>query len=661
MQYSCCFLAAFALFLLGASPTVSFEDTGELLLATRGLGVTHPPGYPWYTLLGRLFMVLPAGDPAFRLNLMSAAFGAVAVTGVFAMVRLVRRAGPAPWLAAAALATSRTLWWQAAIAEKYTIAAGLMSLALLALLKAWLGRRPAHLALAAFLGGLSLSHHWHGLYLIPVTVVAGWAMMKYKVQSAKYEVEDAGPGTPEPARPSRARWVAVLIVLFAIPVLAKSVAIPIRAAADPEVNWGAPDEAGRWLFYLAARQYRFIMLAGKGPADVARRALDQAAVVPAGEFGPALALAAPGIAALRGTGLLPGVALALAANFLFAVSYDTPEIERYYLFSFAILAGLIGIGAGHLVSRHRAWAALVLAVPLAAAWRNGNLSPRSRHYLPYDFAVNQIVPLPPNALLICEGDDQAFPLFYVQGVLGRRTDVRIVPMPEACHPVAYGRFMRRYPDLVLPRFDPNPGVHLPRLIAANAPFRHSFYTPGCSGAGSERHLVPAGVVFEAHADPARAAAAARRPAPVPRLRLRGVMSAERYRDNVTLRAVGNYAFAIGYAGARAFEAGDLPGAERALAAALRVPADPDTRAMVLASLATVHVRTGKNELAEEEYREALETSPGFVPALLGLGKIRFARGDRAGARDMFLRAAAGEGDLPERLRSEIRAWLERVR
>ena len=71
-MYCLIFLASFGLFLISASPTVSFEDTGELVWAADCLGVTHPPGYPWLTMLGALFMRLPAGDPAFRMTLLSA-------------------------------------------------------------------------------------------------------------------------------------------------------------------------------------------------------------------------------------------------------------------------------------------------------------------------------------------------------------------------------------------------------------------------------------------------------------------------------------------------------------------------------------------------------------------------------------------------------------
>ena len=57
-------------------PTVaSYRDCGELALGANTLGVLHPPGYPLYALMGKLFTVIyPVGNTAYRLNAMSLFF-----------------------------------------------------------------------------------------------------------------------------------------------------------------------------------------------------------------------------------------------------------------------------------------------------------------------------------------------------------------------------------------------------------------------------------------------------------------------------------------------------------------------------------------------------------------------------------------------------------
>jgi len=77
------FLVALVPYWLTLSPTISWLnggiDSGELVTAMLVLGIPHPTGYPLYMLLGKLFTFLPFGEPAWRVDLMSACFAALAV------------------------------------------------------------------------------------------------------------------------------------------------------------------------------------------------------------------------------------------------------------------------------------------------------------------------------------------------------------------------------------------------------------------------------------------------------------------------------------------------------------------------------------------------------------------------------------------------------
>jgi len=56
------FLATFGLYLNWLTPGIGLEDSGEFATAATTLSLTHPPGYPLYLLLGRLFILVPAGS-----------------------------------------------------------------------------------------------------------------------------------------------------------------------------------------------------------------------------------------------------------------------------------------------------------------------------------------------------------------------------------------------------------------------------------------------------------------------------------------------------------------------------------------------------------------------------------------------------------------------
>lgn len=553
-------------------------------------------------MLGSLFSLLPAGDPAFRLNIMSAAFGAASVTAAFAATRLLAARArlpewPAAFGAALALSVSRTLWWQAGIGDKYAVSLALMSFALLALLNSWLDRKPDNLLGAAFLSGLALSHHLHGLYLLPALSLALWRL-KFPLSR-----------------------LPLLIFLAALPLAAKLGAIPIRSAANPELNWAVPDNFQRLAHYITARQYRFIMLASRGPLELAGRALEQTCVLPLKEFGPALALAGPGVAVLRSVpGLVPGLAVIWATNAFLALAYNTPEIERYYMLTYFLLACLIGLGGIRLLRSTPFWAAamtLMLLIPFAF---NSQTSRRDRHYLAYDFAVNQMAPLPPRAILICEGDDQAFPLFYIRQVLAYRDDIELVPMPFACSPAGYEKIQPHMPGLAFPEFNRDPGRHLPGIILANSPVRESFYTPGCTGGRSDAHLVPFGITFRVFVDPEKADQARRTLDRFPRIRFRGCIDAARYDDPVTMRAVGNYGFSLAYRGAGALQLGRPDTAEDFLRAALRLPLIIGIRAAATTHLGMAYERQGRLEDAGAMFRRAIELQGDFGPALLAYGR-----------------------------------------
>ena len=79
-------LTALAIYLVALTPSLSYlsPDGSELATIPSLLGLAHPPGYPLYIWLGKLFSLLPLGDVAFRMNLMSASSAA------FAMARRAR-------------------------------------------------------------------------------------------------------------------------------------------------------------------------------------------------------------------------------------------------------------------------------------------------------------------------------------------------------------------------------------------------------------------------------------------------------------------------------------------------------------------------------------------------------------------------------------------
>src|SRR5690348_18001320 len=71
-------LATLALYLLTLAPSTAMWDTSEYIAAAYTLGLPHPPGNPFFVLIGRFFSILPiASSVAVRVNILAAVASAV--------------------------------------------------------------------------------------------------------------------------------------------------------------------------------------------------------------------------------------------------------------------------------------------------------------------------------------------------------------------------------------------------------------------------------------------------------------------------------------------------------------------------------------------------------------------------------------------------------
>ena len=82
-------IAAFGLYIRTLAPSLLWGDSAEFQTLSYTLGMTHPSGYMTQIMVGKLFTYLPFGNIAYRVNLMSAFFGALAVAEVYLIVRLL--------------------------------------------------------------------------------------------------------------------------------------------------------------------------------------------------------------------------------------------------------------------------------------------------------------------------------------------------------------------------------------------------------------------------------------------------------------------------------------------------------------------------------------------------------------------------------------------
>ncbi|TPE44698.1 protein O-mannosyl-transferase family [Pontibacter mangrovi] len=184
------FLIATAVYVLTLEPTASYWDAGEFIACSYKLLVPHPPGAPFYLLMGRLFSMF-ASDPtqvAWWVNLLSALCSAGTVLFLFWTITILARkllvkegAEPSTGnlllimgsgaVGALAYTFSDSAWFSAVEAEVYAMSSFFTAIVFWAILRWEAKAGEAHsdkwLILIAYLVGLSIGAHLLNLVTIP--------------------------------------------------------------------------------------------------------------------------------------------------------------------------------------------------------------------------------------------------------------------------------------------------------------------------------------------------------------------------------------------------------------------------------------------------------------------------------------------------------------
>ncbi len=490
-------LVVFGIYYLTLAPTTAFWDTSEYIAAARVLGIPHPPGNPLFVVMAHAWGLLPlAAEYARRINLF-AAFGSAVSAALWFLIaeRWLRTIVPVRWgrlLAAAAgtlvSATSWTVWNQSTVNEKvYTVS--LLSMALVTWLAVHWGddepgpHRDRWVILIAYITALSTTNHLMGLLAAPAVAIyilwTDWTVVK---------------------RP----WVwGGVLVAVALGVSLNYLFLPIRAGQFPPINEGEP--VG---FFSQALMDVINRVQYAKPSVLDRQADFPSQIanyfqyfrwqfardwgVAAGPFAALFGVIGifglvelirkdrrAGLAALAMFGTLT-IALIFYLNFKYGYSiHPTRDLarevrERDYFFmgSFAYFGVLVALGLGAMyrsladaladrLPEARRWVAatpvfLLGLVPLAG---NHVTASRAHEYLARDLAIDMLESVEPYGILITAGDNDTFPLWFAQEVLGVRPDVTLANLSLMNTRWHLRQLQRR----VTPEFQPADAAPLWRL------------------------------------------------------------------------------------------------------------------------------------------------------------------------------------------------------
>ena len=183
------FLIAFITYSLTVEPTVSYWDAGEYILTSSKLQVGHPPGAPFFQMLGAFFSIfaLEPSQIGLMLNMMSAAASAFTILFMFWSISILLQKVVikskamslsqgqailgASLVGSVAFTFTDSFWFNAVETEVYAMATMIMAIMFYLGLR-WeqdmhKPRGNKWLVLISFIVGLSFGVHFMGLLTIP--------------------------------------------------------------------------------------------------------------------------------------------------------------------------------------------------------------------------------------------------------------------------------------------------------------------------------------------------------------------------------------------------------------------------------------------------------------------------------------------------------------
>ncbi len=338
------FFPAALVFLLGAGYLASLlpgigasGDTIKFQFVGKILGVPHATGYPLYTVLNYLFVTLfPFGGTAYKANLLSAVCAVGACVMLFKLLRLLGVGNVVALVSALAFGFSKAFWSFAVVAEVYTLLVLFMAAVSYFLVKWHLQRRDRDFYLATALYALSFGNH-----LLAITLLPAFAFLVFATDRRVF------------IEPRKVLWVLAVVSLGALQYgfLGWRMALPETLYTEG-LRYGAGSlDWPTFFYFVTGAQFKPAMFAFTLEEFLTQRVRlfllfmqrDLPVLSTVGLFGV--------FGSRIGRPVRTFLLIYFLTNALYAVNYNIPDLEGYFLMNSWVAAVFVGAA----LERHVQW------------------------------------------------------------------------------------------------------------------------------------------------------------------------------------------------------------------------------------------------------------------------------------------------------------------
>jgi hypothetical protein len=458
------------LYLFTIAPSVVQIDSGELSAVIDTLGIAHPTGYPLFTIIGYLFLLIPLPfSQIFQTNLLAALWCSGGIVFFVKSVKYIFDNLPGKTaaklkakkskrektetekldklpelvkiyvsvLSGMLLAFSFTFWFQSTSIEVYSLHILLINIVIYILLKAYFSpdsnsRNKYWYLLAAALA-LSFSNHMTTLLMLPG--IAYLFINREKITGKSFMLLGK-----------------MLSIFFPLLILIYSY-LPIRASFNPLLNWSNPGNFENFMRHFSGKQYQVWLFSS---TDAAKKQLAYFFSNYTSEFtiiGLLLILAGIILSFIKFRTISYLIIILFSATVLYSINYDIVDIDSYFLLayivsvivaSFAFLE-LIGFLLKKNLNAVSAGSIILIPVVLIAVLNFGRVN-QSGNYIFEDYTKSLMNSVEENAIILSyQWDYFLSASYYYQFVENHRRDIAVIdkellrrswyyPQLEICYP-----------------------------------------------------------------------------------------------------------------------------------------------------------------------------------------------------------------------------------